>query len=85
MMNLKFYVLIHEHGQARTVYGFYFRPTKAWPYPHALRVAKKLGLRVARPAGHQLSLHALENDPPDLVLPAASVGCRSDKFLNTRL
>lgn len=82
MTNLKPYVLIHEHRQGRSVYGFYFQPTKTWLYPSALRVAKKLGLKLNQQAGESISLHAIENDPPDRVLPATSVGCRNDNFLH---
>jgi hypothetical protein len=82
---LKPYVLIHEHSKGRSVYGFNFRPTKTWMYPSARRVAKKLGLKLNQQPGENISLHAMENDPPDRVLTAASVGCRSAEFMEVEL
>jgi hypothetical protein len=53
--------------------------------PSVRRVATKLGIKLNRQAGERISLHAVANDPPDLVLSAAIVGCRSAKFLHVKL
>jgi hypothetical protein len=83
MTNLKFFALIHEHRCGKSVHAFYYRPTAERPYPHAVRVAKRLGLKFRGSAGERLTLHPVESDPPDRILSATDVGCRSTKFLDT--
>lgn len=80
VMNLLFYVLVHEHQYGQSLYGFCYQPTKARPYPSVLPVVEKLG--VERSAGESVSLHPIENNPPDLVLSASEVGSREPEFLD---
>lgn len=81
-MNLQFYILIHEHEFGQTLYGFYYAPTKARPYPSVLRVVEKLGIDYDRAAGESVTLHTLEGGEPDLVLTAAAVGSSEPEFLD---
>jgi hypothetical protein len=81
-MNLVFYVLVHEHEFGQTLYGFYYQPSRARPTPSVLRVVERLGIDYDRSAGESVSLHTLEDDPPDLVLPAAEVGSREPELLD---
>jgi hypothetical protein len=83
MMNLQFYILIHELEYDKTLYGFYYEPTKARPYPSVLRVVETFGVDYDRSAGERVSLHTVEGNEPDLVLPAAAVGSHEPAFLDT--
>ena len=81
-MRLEFYVLAHEHQYGQTLYGFYYEPTRARPYPSVLRVVDKLGIDYDRSAGERVSLHTIEGGEPDLVLRAAEVGSREPELLD---
>ena len=80
-MKLEFYVLVHEHEYGQTLYGFYYQPTKARPYPSVLRVVEKLGVDYDRTAGESASLHTVEGGEPDLILLASEVGSRGARIL----
>jgi hypothetical protein len=81
-MKLTFYVLVHEHGYGQTLYGFYYEPTKARPYPSVLRVVEQLGVNYEPHRSESVSLHPIEGDQPDLVLRAAEVGSREPELLD---
>jgi hypothetical protein len=81
-MNLEFYVLLHEHEYGQTLYGFYYEPTKAKPYPSVLRVVAELDVDYDRSAGESVSLHTVEGGEPDLVLKASEVGSSEPELLD---
>ena len=81
-MKLTFYVLVHEHQYGQTLYGFYYEPTKARPYPSVLRVVEKLGVNYEPRRSESVSLHTVEDGEPDLVLRAAEVGSREPELLD---
>lgn len=81
-MRLQFYILVHEHQYGKSLYGFYFEPTKARPYPSVLRVVEKLAVDFDPQLGESVSLHTVEGDEPDLVLRAAEVGSRQPELLD---
>jgi hypothetical protein len=80
MPDLQFYALIHEHRRGRTVYGFYYQPTKARPYPSARRVVRKLRIDYRGRAGESIALYPVVQDPPDRVLTATEVGSCTASF-----
>lgn len=80
-MNLTFYVLVHEHEYGKSLYGFYFEPTKERPYPSVLRVLTKLEVNYELHLGESVSLHTVEGEP-DLVLKAEDVGSCQPEFLD---
>jgi hypothetical protein len=79
---LVFYVLVHEHEYGQTLYGFYYEPTQARPYPSVLQVAKRLNVDYEPNLDERVSLHNIDGGEPDLVLRAAEVGSHSPEFLD---
>lgn len=81
-MTLALYILVHEHQYGNSLYGLYFEPTQARPYPSVLRVVEKLTVDYEPQLGESVSLHTVEGGEPDLVLRAAEVGSREPDFLD---
>ena len=79
-MKLEFYILIHEHRFGQTLFGFYYEPTPARPYPSVLKVVARLGVDYEPAAGESVSLHTVEGHEPDLVLTAGEVGSARPEF-----
>jgi hypothetical protein len=79
-MKLEFYILIHEHQFGQTLFGFYYQPTAARPYPGVLKVVARFGVDYEPAAGESVSLHTVEGDEPDLILTAGEVGSARPEF-----
>jgi hypothetical protein len=81
-IKLVFYVLVHEHEYGQTLYGFYYEPTQALPFPSVLHVVERLGVDYEPHLDEQVSLHTIEGGEPDLVLRATEVGSRRPALLD---
>jgi hypothetical protein len=81
-MKLEFYVLVHEHEYGNSLFGFYYQPSKALPYPSVMRVVEKLGVDYDPKLGESVSLHTVEGGEPDLILKASDVGSREPELLD---